>query len=271
MSQRFLAAAVQLCATTDKAANFERAARLARAAAERGAALIVLPEVWSWRGPRDQEIAGAEPVPGPTTERLAALAAELRVYLVGGSVLESAAGVAKAYNTSTVFDPRGALLATYRKIHLFDVDIAGHVTVRESDTRTRGAEPVTVATPLGVIGLSVCYDLRFPELYRRLSAAGAEIVCVPSAFTFPTGAQHWEILLRARAIENQVYVVAPNQIGRGASGVMDYGHSLIVDPWGTPIARASNEETVIVAEIDRDYLARVRRELPCLEHRVLPG
>jgi len=271
MSRRFLAAAVQLCATDDKAANFARAARLARTAAERGATLIVLPEVWSWRGPRDQEISAAEPVPGPTTDRLAALAAELRVYLVGGSVLESAAGAAKAFNTCTVFDPRGTLLATYRKIHLFDVDIPGHVSVRESDTRARGAEPVTVATPLGVLGLSVCYDLRFPELYRRLGAGGAEIVCVPSAFTFPTGAHHWEILLRARAIENQVYVVAPNQIGRGASGVMDYGHSLIVDPWGTPIARAPNEETVIVAEIDREYLTRVRRELPCLEHRILPG
>lgn len=271
MSRRFLAAAVQLCAGSDKTANFATAARLARGAAERGAALIVLPEMFFWRGARDDERAAAEAIPGPTTDRLAALAAELRVYLVGGSLLEAAPGEAKAYNTCPVFDPRGALLATYRKIHLFDVDIPGQVCVRESDTRLHGAAPVTVRTELATVGLSVCYDLRFPELYRRLGQAGAEIVCVPSAFTFPTGAHHWEILLRARAIENQVYVIAPNQIGRGASGVMDFGHSLIVDPWGTPIARASNQETVALAEVDLDYLGRVRRELPCLTHRTLPG
>jgi predicted amidohydrolase len=171
------------------------------------------------------------------------------------------------YNTCPVFDPQGRLLATYRKMHLFDVDIPDHIAVRESATRLPGGQAVTVPTELGRLGLSVCYDLRFPELYRTLGAAGAEIVCVPSAFTFATGAAHWEILLRARAIENQVYLVAPNQIGRSASGVMDFGHSLIVDPWGTPLARASNQEAAILAEIDLDYLARVRRELPCLEHR----
>lgn len=270
MSQRFLAAAVQLDVSADKAANFATATRLARVAAERGAALIVLPELFFWRGERSDEPAAAEPIPGPTTERLAALAAELRVYLVGGSLLESVSGETKAYNTCVVFDPRGALLATYRKVHLFDVDIAGHVSVCESALRLHGTAPVTVPTALGTLGLSVCYDLRFPELYRKLTVAGAEIVCVPSAFTFPTGAHHWEILLRARAIENQVYVVAPNQIGRGATGVANFGHSLIVDPWGTPIARASNQETVALAEIDLDYLARVRRELPCLEHRTFP-
>jgi predicted amidohydrolase len=269
MSKRFLAAAVQLDVGPDKAANLAAVARLARGAAERGAALIVLPELFFWRGERGDERAVAEPIPGPTTERLAALAAELRVYLVGGSLLETAPEAAKVYNTSPVFDPDGALLATYRKVHLFDVDIAGHVSVRESDTRLAGAAPVVVSTALGRLGLSVCYDLRFPELYRKLSDAGAEIVCVPSAFTFPTGAHHWEILLRARAIENQVYVVAPNQIGRGTSGVANFGHSLIVDPWGTPIARASNQDAVVVGEIDLDYLAKVRRELPCLEHRKL--
>ena len=269
MSKRFLAAAIQLCAGADKAANFATATSLARTAAERGAALIVLPEMFFWRGARDAEREAAEPIPGPTTDRLAALASELGVYLVGGSLLEAAGDAPKAYNTCPVFDPHGTLLATYRKLHLFDVDIPGHVVVRESDTRQPGAEPVTVRTELGTLGLSVCYDLRFPELYRRLGDAGAEIVCVPSAFTFPTGAHHWEILLRARAIENQVYVVAPNQIGRGAGGVMDFGHSLIVDPWGTPIAQASNQPTAVLGEIDFDYLARVRRELPCLAHRTL--
>ena len=265
----FLAAAVQFGAAADKAANFASAVRLARRAAERGAALIVLPEVFFWRGPRDQERQAAETIPGPTTDKLAALAAELRVYLVGGSLLEAVPDEHKVYNTCPVFDPQGALLATYRKMHLFDVDIPDQVAVRESATRLRGERPVTVPTELGVLGLSVCYDLRFPELYRALSAAGAEIVCAPSAFTFATGSAHWEILLRARAIENQVYLIAPNQIGRSAGGVLDFGHSLIVDPWGTATARASNQDTVILAEIDRDYLARVRRQVPCLDHRRL--
>lgn len=271
MSARFLAAAVQLAASADKAANLDIACGLVREAARRGAELIVLPEVFAWRGTPDGERAVAEPIPGPTSERLAALARELRVVLVGGSLLEVAPDDAKPFNTCTVYDRDGALLASYRKLHLFDVDIAGHVTHRESDSRARGGTVVSVATDLGVLGLSICYDLRFPELYRQLAAAGAEILCVPSAFTFPTGAHHWEILLRARAIENLAYVIAPNQIGRSPSGLQDYGHSMIVDPWGTPVARASNQPMAIVAEIDRDYLARVRRELPSLTHRVLPG
>lgn len=269
MGRRFLAAAVQLRAGPDKEANFATAAALASAAARRGAELVVLPEMFAWRGPRANEAAAAESIPGPTSERLGALARELGVVLVGGSLLERATQADRYHNTCTVYGRDGALLASYRKLHLFDVDIPGHVTHRESDSKLAGEAVVTVATDAGTLGLGICYDLRFPELFRRLGAAGAEIVCLPSAFTFPTGAQHWEILLRARAIENQAYVVAPNQIGRGPSGVQDFGHSLIVDPWGTPIARASNAETAITAEIDLDYLARVRRELPCLEHRAL--
>jgi predicted amidohydrolase len=271
MPPRFLAAAIQLSAGADKEANFARAEELARAAAERGAALIVLPEVFFWRGSREEERRAAETIPGPTTERLAALARRLNAYVVGGSILERAADDDKVFNTSTVFSPRGEMLGEYRKCHLFDVEISGHLAIRESDTRQRGSETVVVSTELAVLGLSICYDLRFPELYRRLTERGAELVCVPSAFTFATGAQHWEILLRARAIENQVYVVAPNQHGRGPAGFNDYGHSLVVDPWGTPIARASNGDAAIVAEIDLDYLAHVRRELPCLKHRVFTG
>ncbi len=269
MSRRFLAAAVQLCAGADKGANLDKAERLARTAAKQGAAFIVLPEVFFWRGPRQQEAQAAEPVPGPTTARLAALARDLGVHLVGGSILEHVPESPKVFNTCTVFNPRGELIARYRKVHLFDVDIPGQFSVRESETRLNGAEPVTVQTDLVNLGLSVCYDLRFPELYRRLTMEGAQLICVPSAFTFATGAAHWEVLLRARAIENQTYVIAANQNGRGPGGIVDYGHSLIVDPWGTPIARASDFETVILAEIDLDYLARARRELPCLDHRVL--
>lgn len=267
MNRPFLAAAVQLSAGSDKGANLATVERLVSIAAKRGAELVVLPEVWSWRGERTLERSQAEPIPGPTTERLGALARSLGIHLVGGSILEDVAAETKAFNTCTVFDPTGTLRACYRKIHLFDVDIAGHVSVRESDTRRHGADTVVIQTDLAAIGLSVCYDLRFPELYRRLAADGAEVICVPSAFTFPTGAAHWEVLLRARAIENQAYVIAPNQIGRSPSGVHDYGHSLIVDPWGTPIAQATNAEAVICAEIDPTHLARVRRELPALEHR----
>jgi predicted amidohydrolase len=267
MGRRFLAAAVQLCAGPDKEANVAAAAALARQAARRGAELIVLPELFAWRGPRAEEDAAAEAIPGPTTARLAALARELGVVLVGGSLLERAPQAGRYHNTCTVYGRDGTLLGRYRKVHLFDVDIPGHVTHRESDSKLPGDAVVVVPTDVGALGLSICYDLRFPELYRRLGAAGAEIVCLPSAFTFPTGAHHWEILVRARAIENQVYVVAPNQIGPTPSGIQDFGHSLIVDPWGTPIARAPNTHTAITAEIDLDYLARVRRELPCLEHR----
>ncbi|HLK12964.1 MAG TPA: carbon-nitrogen hydrolase family protein [Candidatus Binatia bacterium] len=268
---RYLAAAVQMASGADRAANLARAADLVRAAAARGARLVVLPEVFAWRGPREAEAAAAEPVPGPTTEAMAAVARETGVHLCMGSLLEAVAGAERPYNTSCLLDPRGALLARYRKIHLFDVDLPGRVAVRESDTRAPGTDVVVVPTALGALGLSVCYDLRFPELYRRLARAGAEVLLVPSAFTFPTGAAHWEVLCRARAIENQCYVVAADQTGRSPAGHLDWGDSLIADPWGRVLARAGDGEGLAVAEIDRARLARVRRELPCLAHARLSG
>lgn len=270
MSRRFIAAAVQICSGADKEANLGKIADLVRLAAARGAALVVLPEVAAWRGPRDEEASAAEPVPGPTTERLAALARSSGVYLVGGSMLERVEdGDPRPYNTVTAYDPNGRLIAAYRKIHLFDVDLPGRVRVMESETRRAGTEPVCVRTELGVLGLAVCYDLRFPELFRRLTESGAQILAVPSAFTFPTGAAHWEVLVRARAIENQAWVVAPDQTGRGPGRHEDYGHSLIVDPWGVVAAGMGRKEGVILAEIDLEELFRIRRELPCLEHRRL--
>src|SRR5262249_14735294 len=167
---------------------------------------------------------------------------------------------------SCLLGPGGDLLARYRKIHLFDVDLPGRVTVRESDARAPGLETVVVPTELGVLGLSICYDLRFPELYRRLVRAGAEILLVPSAFTFTTGSAHWDVLCRARAIENQCYLLAADQTGMSPHGFADYGSSMIVDPWGTVVARAGEGEGVVLAEIDRSSLERVRRELPCLSH-----
>ena len=268
--ERFVAAAVQMASGADREANLTRASALVREAAARGAQLVVLPEVFAWRGPRTAEPAHAEPVPGPTSEAMAAAARESRVYLCAGSFLEAVPDERRAYNTSCLFDPAGRLLARYRKLHLFDVDLPGRVSVRESETRVPGSDLVTVATTLGTLGLSICYDLRFPELYRGLAARGAEILLVPSAFTFPTGAAHWEVLCRARAIENQCYVIAPDQAGASPHGFADYGDSLIVDPWGRVLARAGEGEAVVTAEVDRAYLARVRRELPSLAHRRLP-
>jgi len=264
----YLAAAVQMTASSSKEENLEKAATFVRLAAERGALLIVLPEVFAWRGPRAEEPAQVEAIPGPTAERLRELAHRHRVYLLAGSFLEKT-DEARSYNSSLLLNPEGEILAHYRKIHLFDVDIPGQVRVKESDTKKPGEGVVACETPLGTFGLSVCYDLRFPELYRGLADRGAEVIFVPSAFTFPTGAAHWEPLLRARAIENQAYVIAPNQIGKNAHGFADYGNSMIVDPWGKVIARAADKECFITAEIDRDYQEKVRRELPCLTHRRL--
>jgi len=261
-----IAAAVQMESGTNLAANLDRARALASDAAAHGARLVVLPEVFAWRGLRADEANVASAIPGPVSDFLCGLAAELGVILVGGSFLERTDDGSRSYNTSILVDPSGTIRGRYRKMHLFDVDLPGRVTVRESDARVPGAEVVTVATDIGTIGMSICYDLRFPELFRRLAVAGATIVTIPSAFTAHTGAAHWEPLLRARAIENQVYVIAPNQTGTSPHGFRDHGHSMIVDPWGTVVARAGGAEEVVLAEIDAEHLARVRREMPCLDH-----
>jgi predicted amidohydrolase len=267
-----IAAAVQMESGPDLRANLERTRILTRRAAELGASLVVLPEVFAWRGLRPDEASQVSPIPGPVSEFLATLAADLGITIVGGSFLERSGRNGLSYNTSLLVDPSGAIRATYRKMHLFDVDLPGQVTVRESDARIPGTDVVTAATEVGTIGLTICYDLRFPELYRRLMRDGATIVTVPAAFTAYTGEAHWETLLRARAIENQVYVIAPNQSGKSPHGFPDYGHSMIVDPWGTVVARAPGDgEAVVTAEIDADLLARVRREMPCLDHTRLPS
>jgi predicted amidohydrolase len=262
----YLAAAIQMNAGPDKPANLERAERLVRVAAARGANLVALPEVFNWRGKRNDQAAAAETLDGATLSLMSRLARELQIHLVAGSITEHVPGDDRCYNASALFGPDGAQIALYRKIHLFDIDLPGRVTVKESDTKLAGTETVTAATPLGAIGLSICYDLRFPELYRRLAFAGAQIIAVPSAFTFPTGEAHWESLLRARAIENQAYVIAPAQFGPNIYGYIDYGNSMIVDPWGRVIARAADQEGVVVAPIDLEYQERVRHELPALKN-----
>lgn len=230
---------------------------------------MALPEVFIWRGSKKLERENAEPVSGPTSDAMAALAAELNIYLLAGSILEEISGSEKVYNTSLLFDPSGKLLASYRKIHLFDVDLANGVSLRESATRAHGDSIVVGRSDLCAMGLSVCYDLRFPELYRGLAAQGAQIIFVPAAFTAYTGAAHWEPLLRSRAIENQAYVIAPGQFGQSRASFATYGHTMIVDPWGKVLAELDDGPGIIAAEIDLDYLEKVRAELPALRHKRL--
>ena len=262
----YLAAAIQMAASPDKAANLDRAERLVRLAAARGANLAALPEVFNWRGKRADERAAAESLGGETITRMTALARELGIHLVAGSITELAENEPRNFNTSVLIGPDGSRLAVYRKIHLFDIDLPGRVTIKESDAKVPGAEVVCAPTTIGTIGMSICYDIRFPELYRELVFSGAQIITVPAAFTFPTGEAHWEALLRARAIENQVYIVAPAQFGPNVHGFSDYGNSMIIDPWGRVIARAADQEGVVIAPLDFEYQMRVRRELPSLTH-----
>ncbi len=268
--QSFVASAVQFMAGPDQEANLRQAAELIRGAAAAGSALVALPELFSWHGDPRDEPSHAQPVPGPLSERLAEIAADASVHLLAGSVLERSEDTEFCYNTALLFAPDGSLIARYRKIHLFDVDVPGKVRARESATRKAGNDVVCVQTQLGRIGLAVCYDLRFPELFRRLADEGVEIVVVPSAFTAPTGRAHWHVLVRARAIENQCFVIAPNQVGATVHGFNNYGHSLIVDPWGEILAEAGTQPgEVIHAQLDAERLAETRRMLPSLEHRRL--
>ncbi len=268
MSQgrRMLAAAVQMSSTPDKDENRDVAERLIRAAADSGAQLIALPELWSCHGLEKVYRENAEPIPGPTTDFLGGLARELGIHLVGGSILEEVEGSEKMYNTSTLFDPSGGMSAVYRKVHLFDVKAPDREYL-ESASMEPGAEAVTAKANGAQLGLTVCYDVRFPELYRALALDGAEVLTVPAAFTLQTGKDHWELLLRARAVENQAYVVAPAQWGQKADGRWTYGRSMIVDPWGTVLATCPDRDGYALAELDLDYLQRFRTEFPSLANR----
>ena len=261
------AAAVQFNSTDDINRNRDTAERLVRAAASDGADLIVLPEKWSVLGTDEQMAAAAEPLDGPSISWARSIAAELGIDLVAGSIVERVEGRAKTSNTSVHVGRDGEVRSVYRKIHMFDVEVDGTV-YRESDGDEPGNEIVVSELASGVgVGMSVCYDLRFPELYRILALRGAEIVVVPSAFTLATTRDHWETLLRARAIENQCFVIAANQIGANPTGNRSGGRSLIVDPWGLALAMAPDGEAAIVAELDLGRLQEVRRTLPSLANR----
>ncbi|MGH9380009.1 MAG: carbon-nitrogen hydrolase family protein [Thermoanaerobaculia bacterium] len=268
---RYLAAVVQLNCTSDIDANWRQAEELVREAAARGARLVATPENTNFLGPHEEKVRRAEALDGPTCTRFAALAKELSIHLLLGSFNELGAEASRCRNTSVLFAPDGERLAVYRKIHLFDIDLSDRVRFTESATVEPGGEPVVADTALGRLGLSICYDLRFPELYRRLSADGAELLTVPSAFTATTGKDHWHVLLRARAVENLCYVLAPAQWGEhDDAGLREsYGHAMIVDPWGTILAECPDGVGYCVAEIDRERLRRLRTALPALDHRRL--
>jgi deaminated glutathione amidase len=262
---RLRVALVQLDAGTDPAANVEAAVRLADQAAAEGARLVALPEYLQYRGNDDGYRASAQPIPGPFTDAFAAVARQRNAWILAGSLAESGPA-GRPYNTSVLIDPTGTIRAAYRKIHLFDVALVDGPADRESDRVTAGDRAVVADVDGTRLGLSICYDLRFPELYRALAAAGAEVFAVPANFLERTGRDHWEPLLRARAIENGAYVLAPAQVGR-ASGVAAHGRSMIVDPWGTVIAQAADAVGIISAELDFERVASIRHQIPVLANR----
>jgi predicted amidohydrolase len=261
------AAAVQLQSTPDRARNLATADALVREAAAAGAELVVLPEKWSVLGTYEETHAGAEPLDGPALTWAREAARELGIDLIAGSIAELREGEPRNGNTSVHVGPDGLDRATYRKVHMFDTEVAG-TTYRESDYEAPGTEAVLTRTAGGVeVGMSVCYDLRFPELYRALAVAGARVLAVPAAFTEATTREHWEVLLRARAIEDQAFVVAANQFGEHAPGLRSGGRSMIVDPWGVVLAQAPDKETYVIADLDLDRLSEVRRKIPSLANR----
>ena len=263
---RFRAAAVQMTSTTDVARNVRAAERLVRGAAADGARLVALPENFAYLHSESRPDRYRTDLDGDLVGGMRELARELGLHLLLGSIPERIPRSRRSHNTSVLIGPRGEVLAVYRKLHLFDVDIRGGVRLFESENVAPGKQPMLVRTALGTLGLSVCYDLRFPELYRWLALRGAEVLFVPAAFTSFTGPHHWLPLLRARAIENQCWVIAPAQVGRHGPDRESHGESAIVDPWGAVVARKRRGTGWIMADVDFEQVARVRRGLPCLEH-----
>jgi predicted amidohydrolase len=266
--------AIQICSTGDLAANLAQCRTLAEKAAGQGANLVVLPECFNFLGrgegdklPHAEALDGS----GPTMSMLRELATKHGIWVVGGGLPELVPGDAKrTYNTLAVIDPAGKLAARYRKIHLFDVDIPGGAVLRESDATAAGDELVTVEKAGARVGQSICYDVRFPELYRRLvKDRGAEVLLVPAAFTAHTGAAHWNLLLRARAVEDQAWVVAAAQWGRHNDKRESYGHTLVVDPWGTIVGEREEGDGVVMATLDGATVAKRRAQMPVLRHAVL--
>lgn len=260
----------QMCSGEDVEANLEDMTRLVDEAVASGAGLVMLPEGFAYLGAVAGRLAIAESLerPGPILGRCQALAREHRVHLLLGGFPE-AADAQRTYNTCLMLDPNGAIVARYRKIHLFDVDLADGTRLQESASTAPGEDLTTARLGCGVLGLSICYDLRFPTLYQRLVDMGATMLTVPSAFTPTTGAAHWHVLLRARAIECQAWVLAPAQVGEHGGGRVSFGHALVVDPWGRVVADAGTEVSMLMVDIDPELVRRSRVQLPSLDHRRL--
>jgi deaminated glutathione amidase len=268
--ESYLAAAVQMTSTADLESNLQQARELVGVAARRGAKLISLPENFAFLGPEAQKLKEAPRIAELSEKFLREAAREWKITLLGGGYPTPTGGTTKCYNTALLVGPNGEDLGRYQKLHLFDVNLPDGNTYRESDSVVPGQQLQVVHTEkLGALGLSVCYDLRFPELYRALSAQGADLLLVPSAFTAFTGKDHWRVLLRARAIENTCYILAAAQTGEHYARRQTYGHALIVDPWGNVLADAGDTPGIAIAEIDPKRLAQVRLQLPVLQHRKL--
>jgi len=263
----FKLAALQMTSLADKNDNLQKATHLIAKAAKQGAQWVGLPENCFWMGPSHQAASMAENLDGPSVSAMAQLAKCLGVGILIGSVLEKRANGEKPYNSSLLLSPEGECLAVYRKIHLFDAEV--DMRHRESETTSPGNNVVCVRTSVGAMGLSICYDLRFPELYRQLGALGAVLLWVPAAFTWETGHVHWEVLLRARAIENLCWLAAPAQVGQHGPKRKTFGHAMVVDPWGKVVALCEEGEGMALAEIDLKRLSELRTRLPALKHRRL--
>jgi len=260
-------AAVQISPTSDRDKNLETAIKLMSKAAERGAEIIALPEDFSYVGTENGKISFAVEVNNdPVVKELRKFSKDNKIAVIGGSIPFKAKSVNKVSNTCLVFDAGGNIKARYDKLHLYDVKLNKDYTLMESSHIISGHDVVTVDLFGLTIGLSICYDLRFPELYRAMVLRGAKIIFVPAAFTLLTGKDHWEALLRARAIENQCYVVAPAQIGQSMNRIPTYGRTMMIDPWGQVISVCQDKEDVIVCDLDMDYLEDIRRRMPCLDH-----
>jgi len=270
-SKPVMAGVIQMTSTADVDANMDTVHRLVRDAAVRGAEVVVVPECFAYLGPEKGKAGVAESLEGdgPILARCRDAAVDARVDVVYGGFWEKSEVHGKVHNACIYMRSDGSIDSVYRKIHLFDVDLPDGTMLLESETVDPGAEAVAAKTPFGTLGLSVCYDLRFPELYRRLVDEGAIALAVPAAFTLTTGKDHWHVLLRARAIEQQCYVLAAAQTGHHYGTRWSYGHALICDPWGTVVAECGEGEGVAVAAIDPAYVERVRRSVPSLEHRRL--
>lgn len=266
MTDKVMAAVVQMTSTADVERNLASAESLVRRAASLGARFVSLPENFAFLRSEGEPIVEPQTLDGPWVRRFSALARELGITLLLGSLPETAVGDQRVHNTSVLVGPDGATIAVYRKIHLFDIDLPGMEHLKESRAVRPGEQAVVAEAPFARVGLTICYDVRFPELYRALVRSGARVLAVPSAFTERTGKDHWEVLLRARAVENLAYVVAAAQFGHHGRGRASHGHAMIVDPWGAILAQVPDGEGVALAELDFARQDRLRRELPALDH-----